>query len=97
MVVQQPKAAIQALRNKEFELGKQLYEFAISNSEKIKSDYLKNLAIVNYARELIIAKQPEKDKYIKLVKSMKLDDKHKDLVELKKETLEYDKKQKYAP
>lgn len=81
-----------ALRNKEFELGKQLYEFAISNSEKIKSDYLKNLAIVNYARELIIAKQPEKDKYIKLVKSMKLDDKHKDLVELKKETLEYDKK-----
>lgn len=78
-----------ALRNKEFELGKQLYELAIANSEKIKNEYFKNLAIVNYARELIIAKQPEKEKYLELVKNMKLDAKHKDLIELKRETLEY--------
>ncbi len=78
-----------ALRNKEYELGKQLYELAISNSDKIKNEYLKNLAIVNFARELIIAELPGKEKYLELVKNMKLDDKHKDLIELKKETIEY--------
>ncbi len=81
-----------ALRNKEFELGKKLYELAISNSEKIKNQYLKNLATVNFARELIIAEQPEKDIYLEMVKNMKLDDKHKDLIELKKDTLGYLKK-----
>lgn len=80
-----------ALRNKEIELGKQLYELAIQNSQKMKSEYLKNLAIVNYARELVIAKQPEQDIYINMVKNMKLDDKHKDLIVLKEETLEYER------
>ncbi len=78
-----------ALRNKEFEVGKKLYELAIENAERMKSDFLNNLAIVNYARELVIAKQPEKDKYMDIVKNMEVDDKHKDLFELRKETLEY--------
>ncbi len=80
-----------ALRNKEFELGKKLYELAIQNSERIKNDYLFNLAVVNYARELCIADQPEKEKYLDIVSKMEIDDKHKDLIELRKETLEYRK------
>lgn len=80
-----------ALRNKEFEIGKKLYELAIENSERIKNDYLFNLAVVNYARELCIANQPEKEKYLDIVLKMQLDDKHKDLIELRKETLEYKK------
>lgn len=92
IVTIQATLGLVALRNKEFELGKQLYEFAIINSERIKNKYLKNLAIVNFARELIIGEQPEKDRYIDLVKNMEVDDKHKDLIELKKETLEYSTK-----
>ena len=41
--------------------------------------------------KLIIAYQPEKEKYLNIVKNMKLDDKHKDLIELRKETLGYEK------
>ena len=77
-----------ALRNGEFEKGQKLYEIAILNSEKIKNEYLKNLAIVNYARELFIAgKQPELTKYIELTRKMKIDDTQKDLIEIRKETL----------
>lgn len=76
-----------ALRNEEFEKGKKLYEIAILNSEKIKNEYLKNLAIVNYARELFIAKQPEFTKYIELIRKMKIDDTQKDLIDIRKETL----------
>jgi len=77
-----------SFRNSEFEIGKQLYELAINNSIRIKNDYLKNLAIVNYARELIIANQPEYEKYKKIVENMQLSDNHKDLIELRKDTLE---------
>ena len=43
-----------ALRNKEFEIGKKLYQIAIENSKIIKSDYLYKLAIVNYAKNYIL-------------------------------------------
>ena len=76
-----------ALRNREMEKGKKLYELAILNSEKIKNVYLKNLAIVNYARELFLAKQPEVTNYIELTKKMKIDDTQRDLIEIRKETL----------
>ncbi|MBL7791194.1 MAG: hypothetical protein JNK77_02635 [Saprospiraceae bacterium] len=78
-----------ALRNKKFPIGKKLYELAIENAGRMKSNYLKNLAIINYARELLIANQPEKEEYFNIIKNMVLDDKHKDLIELRKEALEY--------
>ncbi|MBI9039445.1 MAG: hypothetical protein JEY97_15030 [Bacteroidales bacterium] len=81
-----------SLRNNEFEIGKQLYELAIDNSIRIRNDYLKNLAIVNYTRELIIANQPEYEKYLKIVENMQLSDNHKDLIELRKDILDLLKK-----
>jgi hypothetical protein len=81
-----------ALRTKEIELGKKLYELAIQNSERIKNEYLKNLAIVNYTRELYISNQPEKYKYLELVRKMKIDPKDKDLIEIQKEIIQMENK-----
>jgi len=78
-----------ALRRKEFEMGKKLYELAIENSQKINNDYLLNLAIVNYARELRLANQPEMEKYLEMVSQMHVDNKYKDLIELRREVLDY--------
>jgi len=76
-----------SIRFGDFEKGIQLYENAIKNAEKIQNDYLKKLAIINYTRELIIANLPKKDKYLKMVKEMMIDNKHKDLEKLKNDVI----------
>lgn len=80
------------LKNKEIELGKRLYELAISNAERINNIYLKNLAIVNYTKELILQNDTEKSKYGSIVLNMKIEDTRKDLVFLRNEVVEMIKK-----
>jgi tetratricopeptide (TPR) repeat protein len=66
--------------------GKKWYKLAILNSEKIKNEYFKNSAILNYTRELIISRQPERFEYIEVVKKMKLV--NKDLIFIKENVLQ---------
>ena len=61
------------------DIGKRFYETAIKNSEKIKNDYLKNIALINYASQLISNNDPEKSIYINRIKSIPTDTGHKDL------------------
>lgn len=62
-----------------------LKDVAILNSEKIKNEYFKNSAILNYTRELILSRQSERFEYLEVVKKMKLD--NKDLAFLKEKIL----------
>ncbi len=77
-----------ALKKGDIELGKDLYRIAIQNASNLKNEYLKNLAIANFANELIDLKLPEQLHYINLVKNMKLSDKHKDLIFIRNEILD---------
>ncbi|CAM1350725.1 hypothetical protein [Tenacibaculum ascidiaceicola] len=69
------------------DFGVNLYKKAIKNATNIRDNYLKNLAIANLTRELILVNHPEKDKYVDIVKNMKILDKHEDLLLLQKEVL----------
>lgn len=77
-----------ALKKGDIELGKNLYGVAIQNATNLKNEYLKNLAIANFANELINLKLPEQSRYIELVKNMKLSDNHKDLILIRNEILD---------
>jgi len=77
-----------SLKRGEFELGMEMYKVAIQNATNIRNDYLKNLAIANFAMELINLNSPEQLTYVELVKNMKISEKHKDLQLLQNEILE---------
>ena len=61
---------------------------AIQNATNIRNEYLKNLAIANFAKELINLKSPEQTTYVDMVRNMKISEKHKDLQLLRNEILE---------
>lgn len=84
----QATLGLAALKKGEIETGIQLYKTAIVNATKIRNDYLKNLAIVNFARELFLLNLPEKDDMIAKVKNMKVKDSQKDLNLIRNEVLE---------
>jgi tetratricopeptide (TPR) repeat protein len=77
-----------ALRKGDIETGMNLYKLAIQNATNIKNDYLKNLALANFAMELINLNSIEQDLYIDLVRNMKISEKHKDLELFRSEILE---------
>jgi tetratricopeptide (TPR) repeat protein len=77
-----------ALKRGENELGISLYKAAIQNASNIKSEYLKNLAIANFAKELINLNLPEQTTYVNMIKNMKISENHKDLQLLQNEILE---------
>lgn len=84
----QATLGLAALRNNEIETGKKLYEAAIQNSEKIKNDYLKNLAVANYTKELVLHNLPGKEDYIHILKNIKINPSHKDIIAVYQEVLE---------
>jgi len=73
------------LKKGNLELGKSLYKIAIENAKRINNDYLKNLAIFNFTRELITLDLPEKHEYISMVEKIKISNDKKDLQVLKKD------------
>src|SRR5690606_5705219 len=77
-----------ALRNKENDIGVNLYKNAIHSAIKIKNDYLENLVIVNFTKALLDYDLPEKNEYIKQVKNMKIMSNQKDLEMLRNEILQ---------
>jgi len=77
-----------AIRDNDFENGNMLYKLSIENAGKIKNDYLKNLSIVNFTRELILKNLPEKEKYKEIVKEMEVDKNRKDLVFIRDEVID---------
>ncbi|WP_297337352.1 hypothetical protein [Algoriphagus sp.] len=76
-----------SLKRGDTELGMKMYKVAIQNATNIRNDYLKNLAIANFAMELINLNSPEQMIYIDLVRNMKIPEKHKDLQQLQSEIL----------
>lgn len=86
-ITYQATLGLVALKRGEVKLGVDLYEQAIQNASNIRNDYLKNLAITNFAKELINMNLPEKDIYVNKVRKMKIPDKHKDLILLQREVL----------
>lgn len=84
-----------ALKRGETELGMGMYKVAIQNATNIRNEYLKNLAIANFAKELINLKSPEQTTYVDIVRNMKISEKHKDLQLLRNEILEKIKTQPY--
>jgi tetratricopeptide (TPR) repeat protein len=82
-----------ALKRGKTKLGLDMYKVAIQNAKNIRNEYLKNLAIANFAKELINLKLPEQSTYINMVKDMKISEKHKDLQLFQNEILESLKKQ----
>lgn len=76
-----------ALRNKENDVGVNLYKNAIQSAIKIKNNYLENLVIVNFTKTLLDYDLPEKDEYIKQVRNMKIMSDQKDLEMLKDEII----------
>lgn len=77
-----------SLKRGDIELGMNLYEKAIQNASNLKNNYLKNLAIANFAKELINLDRPEQAIYIDKVKNMKISDDHKDLKLLRNDILD---------
>ncbi|MDA3861262.1 MAG: hypothetical protein PF445_08540, partial [Melioribacteraceae bacterium] len=75
------------LKRGEIKKGIELYELAISNARRINNDNLKNLAIVNFTRELILLNLPEKNKFIEIVKKMKINNLRKDLEFIRNDVL----------
>lgn len=82
-----------ALKKGETKLGMEMYRIAIQNATNIGNEYLKNLAIANFASELIKLKSPEQGTYVDIVKNMKVSDRHKDLQLLRNDILEAIKEQ----
>ncbi len=87
-ITYQATLGLVALKKGQLELGIDLYKRAIQNATNLKNDYLKNLAIVNFANELINLKLPEQYQYIELVKNMKIEEKDKDLQLIKNDILD---------
>lgn len=86
-ITYQATLGLVALKNEKSELGIKYYKNAIQKATDLKNDYLKNLAIINFTNELIAQNLPEKDEYINVVKEMKLETKHKDLLVLREDVL----------
>ncbi|WP_332453737.1 hypothetical protein [Chryseobacterium aquaticum] len=59
------------LRSKDIDEGKKMYKMAIENATKIKKDYYKNLAIINFTRELFLLKDQEFEFYRLLFNKIK--------------------------
>lgn len=78
-ITYQATLGLVAMQQGNHELGKQLYKLSIENAQRIRNEYLANLAIVNFTRELIKHNQPEKSDLLKIVENMKLDKDHKDI------------------
>ena len=57
----QATMGLMSLRSGSNDIGKQLYKLAIDNSVIIKDDYLENLALINFLRELMLIKDSEVD------------------------------------
>jgi len=82
-----------ALKKGDTKTGISLYNIAILNAKNIRNEYLKNLAIVNFTRELITLNLPEKDNLIEEVKKMKVKETQKDLKLIREEVLKMIKTQ----
>ncbi|AKQ46718.1 hypothetical protein TH63_15565 [Rufibacter radiotolerans] len=71
----------------DIELGSKYYETAINNAERINSKYLKDSAILNFTKALIVNDLPQKDFYFNLASEIKPDPKHTDLKSMKEEVI----------
>jgi hypothetical protein len=87
-IVFQATLGLVAFRNKEISTGKKFYELAILNAERVNNAYLKNLAIVNYTRELILNDCQEKETFLNRVRSIVVKPNEKDLEILKAAVLD---------
>lgn len=70
------------------DLGKNLYQLSIENAKRINNDYLKNLATLNFTRELITLDLPQKTEYIEKIDKIKISNNQKDLQMLKRDIQE---------
>jgi tetratricopeptide (TPR) repeat protein len=77
-----------AFRTNDIENGIKLYELSIQNAEKINNSYLKKLALLNYTRELVLFDQPQKVKYLDIIKSLSIENTAKDLLDIQREVIE---------
>ncbi|MCD4792594.1 MAG: hypothetical protein K8R54_05125 [Bacteroidales bacterium] len=78
-ITYQATLGLVSIKKGDIKTGIRLYKSAINNANKIKNEYLKNLAIVNFTREIIQLNIPEKNEMIEKVKKMKVNDTQKDL------------------
>ncbi|MBO9732400.1 MAG: hypothetical protein J7623_27410 [Chitinophaga sp.] len=78
-------------RSNNIPMGKSLYEQAIEKARIIKDDYLRDLAIVNYTKELILINDSEKDTFVQMSDNIS-ESGRKDLVFFKNEIKDLIKK-----
>ncbi len=86
-VTYQATLGLVALKQGETELGIGLYKAAIANATKLKNEYLKNLAIVNFTREIALLGLPEKNEMIEIVRQMKVQENQSDVRLIREEIL----------
>lgn len=90
-VTYQATLGLVSMKKGNIDVGIQLYKLAIQNATRLRNTYLKNLAIVNFANELLKLNHPEKNEYVQLVKNMKVLEGQKDLQLIKDDVIQKDK------
>jgi tetratricopeptide (TPR) repeat protein len=82
IIVFQATLGLMSFRLGMIDVAKKYYKEAIENAERIREMYLRNFAVVNFAHELLLVNDPEKDFYFNMVIDIKRGTKEVDLLAL---------------
>ncbi|MES2560850.1 MAG: hypothetical protein V4590_13980 [Bacteroidota bacterium] len=76
-----------AMRGENLDSGKKLYETAISYAERLGNNYLRDLAMLNYCRELILKKDVDYLKLITHIEKMETSKAQSDIIQLRDDVI----------